>query len=159
MDASQSKQIEELYRQYIHSLITCAYRLLGNWEYAREAAQETFRIACEKPNELLSSPNPVGWLKITTKNVSRNIKKKQQESAKLLISLEVLYDKDVPYTEAPLFDSIEEFQGITDPESIELLEQIFLKGHSYQTVAAKHGISLWACYKRVQRIVSKSKNK
>lgn len=160
MDENQSRQMEAIYREYVHEVMTHAYRLLGNWELAWEATQEAFRIACEKSDDLLKSQNQIGWLKNTTKFVALNMTKQHRAYAKLLVSLDALEDCNVPYVaDSHDDDKVNEFCGITDSESLEMLEMLYLQGHSYRTVAKKYGISLWACYKRVERLLEKIKKK
>ncbi len=157
MKKEHSEQIEVLYRQHFRAMVVHAYRFVGDWERATEAAQEAFRIACEKPDALVSSPNPIGWLKQTTRNVCSNILKQQRLLAKLLVSLEKLTDPELPYVVDIRSDELDELRSITDKESIDILKKIFLHGYSYREVADSYGISVWACYKRVQRVIGKIK--
>ena len=62
MDKEQSKFIEQLYMEMYDMLITYARCALQEESLAEEAVQETFRIACQKPESLRDSPNPNGWL-------------------------------------------------------------------------------------------------
>ena len=58
-------------------LFAYAVTLLGNAATAEEAVQESFRIACMKPEALIRSDNPVGWMVNTMKHAVRNIKRTQ----------------------------------------------------------------------------------
>ena len=98
MKPEQDQLLEQLYRTYFHTLQVHAYRFLGNWYDAHVAAQETFHIACDKIETVMSHPNPVGWLKNVTKNVSRNMIRARQRQLLLFSSLEELLSSEVPFT-------------------------------------------------------------
>ena len=83
--------------------------------------------------------------------------KQQRLLAKLLVSLEKLTDPELPYVVDIRSDELDELRSITDKESIDILKKIFLHGYSYREVADSYGISVWACYKRVQRVIGKIK--
>lgn len=62
MNAEQNKTIEQLYLELFDQMMVYARSSLQSESQAEEAVQETFRIACMKPDELCASPNPRGWL-------------------------------------------------------------------------------------------------
>jgi RNA polymerase sigma-70 factor (ECF subfamily) len=72
MTDQQSEQIERLYFELFAKMTAYANSVLRNRALAEEAVQETFRIACMKPEALCDSPNPQGWLLVTLKNVLNN---------------------------------------------------------------------------------------
>ena len=47
------------------------------------------------------------------------------------------------------------FSDVLKPEDVEMLRRIFLNGESYRAVAESQHISVWGCYKRVERIKQK----
>lgn len=157
MENEHSEQLEMLYRQHFQAMVVHAYRYMGDWERATEAAQEAFRIACEKPEDLIGSPNPIGWLKNTTKYVCMNILKQQRFFTKVLVPLESLDESELLCADDAHWEPTDELSDVADQESIEILKMIFLQGHSYREAAEVYGISVWACYKRVQRTVKKIK--
>lgn len=67
--------IQQLYLEMYDLLMSYAYGALNNYTLAEEAVQETFRIACSKPESLLNSPNRKGWLTNTLKYVLQNTKR------------------------------------------------------------------------------------
>lgn len=157
MGNEHSEQLETLYRQHFQAMVVHAYRYMGDWERATEAAQEAFHIACEKPEELIESPNPIGWLKNTTKYVCMNILRQQSFFTKVLVPLESLDESELLCTDDAHRELTDELSDAADQESIEILKMIFLQGRSYREAAEAYGISVWACYKRVQRTVKKIK--
>lgn len=154
MRENRNDLIESLYRQNFQMLVVCAYRFLGDRESAYEAVQETFRIACEKIDDLQSSQSHVGWLRTATKNTCMNIIRKRQRNAALLIS----YANDqATWTEErwAAQDGTHILYQILSQEEILLLEKLFLYGLTYAEAAGELGVSLWACYKRAERATEK----
>jgi len=77
MNAWYSKEIDRLYLQMYPMLFEYARSSLSSDALAEEAVQDTFIIACQKPEALCESPNPEGWLVNTLKNVLSNTKRSQ----------------------------------------------------------------------------------
>ena len=80
LNQEEEKYIEQLYREMYTRLCFYAKNALGSRTLAEEAVQDTFRIACIKPDSLMNSKNPHGWLINTLKNVIRN---RQRTEARL----------------------------------------------------------------------------
>lgn len=76
--------IDKLYLQMYARLFEYARSSLANDALAEEAVQDTFAIACQRPEALLNSPNPPGWLVITLKNVISNTLRRQQTAQRVL---------------------------------------------------------------------------
>ena len=57
---------------------------LGDDELAEEAVQESFRVACEKQEQVISSENPRGWMMETLKFIIMSVQRER-------IYLEKLY--------------------------------------------------------------------
>ena len=72
MKARYKLEIERLYLDLYPLLFEYARSSLSSDSLAEEAVQETFRIACQKPESLIHSPNPEGGLVNTLKNVLKN---------------------------------------------------------------------------------------
>ena len=72
MNAEQSRKITELYIEMYDKLMMVARKNEDTEALAEEAVQETFSIACQKPEECLESSSPQGWLVLTLRNVIRN---------------------------------------------------------------------------------------
>ncbi len=84
MDAEYRKKIEDLYLQMYPMLFEYARSSMNSDALAEEAVQDTFTIACQKVEMLISSPNPKGWLVNTLKNVIRNTLRNQNTARKIL---------------------------------------------------------------------------
>lgn len=71
----QSKIVGNMYDEMFPVMLSYARRQLNSPELAEEAVQETFRIACEKPGELLKCSTPKGWLMESLKRVISNMRR------------------------------------------------------------------------------------
>lgn len=86
-----------------------------------------------------------------------NLQKQQRLYARLLVSMEALTDSALPPVTDSYSQEMDELSGILDEESLHMLKMIYLQGYSYKEAATAHGISLWTCYKRMQRAIEKIK--
>ena len=63
MNEEQGKFLEELYHANFKRMLLELYPIFKDMPSAKVAIQEAARIACKKPEEMMSSPNPAGWLR------------------------------------------------------------------------------------------------
>lgn len=162
MNEEQHALLETLFRTYLNELEVHAYSLLGNWDDAHLAAQEAFHIACEKIDVLADHPNQIGWLKTTVKNVCRNMLRTRERQIFLFTSLDELSDtsKDAPSTtDEPEEDISGLFSSFLSKDEIDLLKSIVLDEVPYTDTAETLHITMWACRKRIQRIIKKIQEK
>lgn len=150
MDAEQSKQIEMLYFELFDRLMAYAQSCLNNALLAEEAVQETFRIACQRPESLCVSPNPQGWLILTLKNTIRNMDRTRAATKRLLERYVLTQTGKVQFAEDGIKIDIL-YENIVDSEDFKLLSELAIEGISHREMASKRGISVSACKKRVQR--------
>ncbi|KAB5099455.1 hypothetical protein [Flavonifractor plautii] len=73
MNEEQGKFLEELYHANFKRMLLELYPILKDMPSAQVAIQEAARIACQKPEEMMSSPNPAGWLRKTAGLVAKNM--------------------------------------------------------------------------------------
>ena len=85
MNPEYSEIIERLYMEMYDKLLIYARCSFEEESLAEEAVQETFQIACLKPDKLCESLNPRGWLVNTLKYTILNMKR-SRESARQLLS-------------------------------------------------------------------------
>ena len=161
MEQKQSSRIEQLYKQYYKQLVTYAYRYLEDWGAANEAVQETFHDVCLHPERLLSSVQPLAWLKKACRFVCLGMLRKRSIDTATLLSLETMNEKDLsPVYDRALEDALLELSEIVTEEDRELLYRIFVSCEPYESVAQSLGIKVSACYKRTERLREKiRKNK
>lgn len=150
MNAEQRKKIEQLYMQMYDMLTAYARSSLSEEALAEEAVQETFRIACQKPEDLCDSPNPKGWLVNTLKFTIQNTKR-SRESARLILS-EYLADqsRQILYSDDKVSLDVL-YENVADLEAFKLLKEMAIEGKSHLEMAQSRGISVSTCKKRVQR--------
>lgn len=150
MNIEQSRLIEHLYMEMYDMLMTYARCSLQEDTLAEEAVQETFRVACQKPESLQESPNPKGWLVNTLKNMIRNMKQNRANAQRILLQyLEVRAGEDA-FSEDKL--SLSSLYGeMVNTEEFKLLKEFAIDGRSHLEMAKARGISVAACKKRLQR--------
>lgn len=158
MEPDNRAMFESYYRKYYSRIVIHAYRFLQNWPMANEAAQETFLVAWRRFEVFRSSENQVGWLKVTAKNIALNMMTRALREQKLFISMcEVPENAAAEAGELPV--SVELlFQNMMTEDEIHLLKRIVLEKATYLELAKELGVSVWACQKRMQRLLKKLKS-
>ena len=150
----QGRDIARLYKEMYGNLYTYAYSILRERELSEELVQETFRIACDKPIELLSSENPKGWLMNTLKNVIGNAKRRRVTMAKYIAGAEAV---DIDQLEAPdpggNIDLL--YSDLISEEEFRLVKRVAVDRYTVLEAAEELGISVETCKKRVQRAKAK----
>lgn len=150
MTPQQSEEIRELYLEMHEKLFDYALSLLKNESLAQEAVQETFRIACQKPEAVCTSPNPQGWLMITLKNVISNTIKSLETSNRILTEYYKQRMRDIQESSDPE-DLQLLYRDLTNLEEYRLVKEMAVDGKSYLELAKERHISVEACRKRMQR--------
>lgn len=158
MNAEQRQQIEALYLEMFHKLMAYARCSLDGEALAEEAVQETFRIACQKPDVLCSSDNPQGWLVLTLKNTIRNIRSNRAAAKRIVEQYLVAQAREISYTEDRVSLNVV-YGDIADTEEFKLLSEMAIAGKSHEEMAKARGITVSACKKRVQRAKEKIQRK
>lgn len=149
MTSAQSKFIEKLYMEMFDMLMAYARASLENEALAEEAVQETFRIACIKPDDLMTCPNPKGWIINTLKYTIQN-SRRSRDKAMILLTEYMASHNEEAFSEDRV--SLEVTYGnIAQTEEFQLIRELALEGRSHLEMAQKRGISVAACKKRVQR--------
>ena len=122
------------------------YPILKDMPSAQVAIQEAARIACQKPEEMMSSPNPAGWLRKTAGLVAKNMLREQARQKRTFLPLEVLLPESEP---SEWDDSDRELVqlclDVVSEEDFTLFRRVTLDGWTYVDAAKAAGISLWAC--------------
>lgn len=150
MNSEQRTKIEQLYLAMYDLLLSYAQSSLENASLAEEAVQESFRIACLKPEDLLSSPNPKGWLINTLKNTIQNMKRSRASANKLLVEYTAAQGNAITFSEDKLSLEVT-YENVAHLEEFKLIKEMAVDGRSHLEMAQSRGISVDACKKRVQR--------
>lgn len=150
MNAAYRCEIERLYLLMFDKLFAYARSSLRNDPLAEEAVQETFRIACAKPEALCTSENPEGWLVNTLKHVLSNFSRSRAVTNRILAEYVSAQVRELTVSEDRI--SLELlYEDIVEMEEFRLLKEMVIDGKSQLEMAQERGISLNACKKRVQR--------
>lgn len=158
MDSEYSEKITQLYLEMYDMLVSYARCSFEEESLAEEAVQETFQIACQKPDKLCESLNPKGWLVITLKFTIRNMKR-SRENARQLLSSYLIAQKDcVAFSEDKLCLQVM-YEDIAHTEEFKLIKEMAIDGKSHLEMAEVRGITVSACKKRVQRAKETLKQK
>ena len=158
MNPEYSERIEQLYIEMYNMLITYARCSIEEESLAEEAVQETFRIACQKPDKLCESVNPKGWLVNTLKYTIRNLKRNRESARQLLSGYLTLQKVDAAFSEdKPCVQVM--YGDVSHLEEFKLLKEMAIDGRSHLEMANARGISVNTCKKRVQRAKEKLKRK
>lgn len=155
MTSDQEKIFTEYYRQYFNKLKIYAYSSLRNWTRAEEAVQDTFHIAWVKIDDFTSSKNPMGWLVNTLKFTIKNIQRHDSHQMRLFISLNDLGECSGSDNVNSELDIKDICQSVLSEEEYYLMRRIVLDSATYKEMSEELGIKLWACQKRMQRILKK----
>lgn len=151
LNKEQQLFVELLFKDMYQRLLISAQTVFHNKCLAEELVQDTFQLACAKIGEVMSSPNPQGWMMKTLKNVIRN-KKRKLAHQNMLFTPEGLSDENIPSQPGGISVELEaactEILGETD---YRLIKQVTLKESTVREAAREFGLSEDACNKRVQR--------
>lgn len=158
MNAEQRQRIEELYLEMFDKLMAYARSCLDSEALAEEAVQETFRIACQKPEVVCSSLNSPGWLVLTLKNTIRNMKSNRATAKRIVERYLVTQIKDISFSEDRIQLNIL-YENVADTEEFKLLSELAIEGRAHEEMARSRGITVSACKKRVQRAKEKLQRK
>ena len=150
LTSEQSDRIEAIYLEMYELLLLYGRKILSDPSLAEEAIQETFRIACTKPEALLSSPNPKGWVITTLKHTIQNINRAGNSSHLLLKQYIALQGDGAGYAEDRLSLDVA-YGNLARSEEFQLIREMAVEGRSHLEMAEARGISVAACKKRVQR--------
>ena len=149
MTSDQRRRIEEFYLEMYDRLFIYARSALDNEPLAEEAIQETFRIVCTKPEDLLSSPNPKGWIVNTLKYTIQNMKR-SRDKANVLLTQYLAANSSVAFSEDRISLEVT-YENVARSEEFSLIKEMAVDGRSHLEMAQSRGISVAACKKRVQR--------
>lgn len=155
----------ELVRHHQHDVFTLAFRLLGNYELAADAAQETFIRAWRALPRFRGDAALSTWLHRITVNTSWTLgRRAQRHSAATLEEATLLNDEHAPSPESSA--ETRELGGrlrsavaeLPDPQrAVVVLKDIY--GWSHAEVAKALDISVTAAKVRLHRARQKLKEK
>ena len=145
------KFLEQVYRSEAKNMLHYTRSAMGNYSQAEDIVQTTFKIAIEKIDDFVYSPNPIGWIKTTLKNEMKNRRREQEKWQKIIIDIEI---DTIAYQDEYFSET---FSHSVDPEALDLLSKIYIEGIPYLELANQMGISISALKMRVYRAKEKIK--
>ena len=158
MKDEQLKRFHSLYQELYQTLLQIAFFYLQSRSLAEEVVQEAFRVAAEKIDDLLSSPNPSGWLALATRNTAKNLLRQERAYQRLLMKAAALPEEN--YFEIDDFLSLETMrENLTNTEEYQLLKLFVYEGLSTPEVAERLGITVNACRIRKSRAIKTLREK
>mgnify|MGYP001024592165 FL=1 len=153
MDEIANRFIAEIYHTYYRKLYILAYSILGKQAEAEVAVQETFVVACQQPEKLMHSENPVGWMKSTVRHRALHILEDQKRTASLFMSLELLDHSKEPSCSDSSDSELAEFcQSVVTEDEFAFFLRIATGLSTFLEEARRQDIKLTTCYKRFERI-------
>ena len=164
LDRQQDEFVSRYYREMYQQLMVYARSALSNPSLAEEAVQDTFRIACAKIDDFMSSPNPQGWLVLALRNVIRNLRRELASLNKIVVSSMSIDDELFINSNAVRPNNSERvedseldilYSDLLSPDEYKLLKLIAIHKYSMLEASQELGISVEACKKRVQRAKEK----
>ena len=150
MTEEYKERIEILYLSLYDKLMVYGRCAFQNEGLAEEAIQDTFRIACMKPQEVCESSNPEGWIVNTLKHIIANTKRNRMTANRILTEYISIQVKELAVSEDQLEFSLM-YEEVAELEEYRLIREMIFEGKSHLELARERGISVAACRKRVQR--------
>lgn len=148
MNRQQREYIHHLMHKYSKTMVQLTYRRIGDWHLAEDLVQETFLIACCKPEQICGHAKPAGWLFETLNHLT------MRETRRL-------YHAEIPIEAAVIgHEHIEPPMVCYIPTGLNEIEQEIIllridKGYSFLELAEHFGISETACRQRLSRALRK----
>ena len=147
---SDREKIQQLYENLAGNMEVFALSILRDQGLAQSAVQDTFLIALQKPDAVLSSPNPEGWIINTLKYVIRNTERTRNFLLRTTVSIEEMQEEpsaEDRYEEPP---ELLMHSGLSKEEE-KMLTRFYMDGIPMKNLAAEMNITLTACKVRMMR--------
>ena len=150
MKPEEKELIDRLYFEMYEPLVGNANSYLSDQHRAEELTQEVFVSAVRKPEALLNSPNPKGWLYKAMWNMIQNSNRVTTRQMKLIADFLSVNGREVAVSmDQP--DLKLQFGELAETEEFKLIYDMAVLGKSQQEMAAERGITVVNCKKRVER--------
>ncbi|MCI8304222.1 MAG: hypothetical protein HFF52_06300 [Lawsonibacter sp.] len=154
-DSEAEKIFTELFQQEYEKLIRCAiiYLKAGDTKMATKgraevAVQETFALAWEHRDKVLSREKPVGWLYKALQYKSKDILREENKWRKRILLFErTETPSDDPYSRLDL-----DLYGTIPEQDFDLLHKVYWEGYSYRELCGDMNLSKSALGARLLRL-------
>ena len=166
----EQQLLEKLYKEMFPTLHRYAIVLLSKSGFspnlAEELVQDTFHTAVLHGSELLTHPNPSGWLVNALKYTFRSFRRQAYADSKRFLLLGDL-PVDLPdptsavdnaQTDLECADMMAQIRSLLSEQDFRLFEIIVLTRAGHLAAARELGITVWTSQKRMERIRGKLQN-
>ena len=150
MKPEERELIDRLYFEMFESLVGYANSYLNDLHRAEELTQEVFISAVQKPQALLDSPNPKGWLYKAMWNMVQNNNRVTMRQMKLIADFLTLNGREITVSiDQP--DLKIKYGALADTEEFKLIYDMAVLGKTHEEMAVERSITVVNCKKRVER--------
>lgn len=150
MKPEEKELIDRLYFEMYDSLVGYANSCLNDRHRAEELTQEVFVSAVRKPEALLTSPNPRGWLYKTMWNMIKNNSRTTAHQMKLIADYLAVNGAEITVSvDQP--DLKLKYGKLAETKEFQLIYDMAVLGKTHEEMAAERGISVSTCKKRAER--------
>ena len=150
MKPEERELIDRLYFEMFESLVGYANSYLNDLHRAEELTQEVFISAVQKPQALLDSPNPKGWLYKAMWNMVQNNNRVTLRQMKLIADFLTLNGREITVSiDQP--DLKIKYGALADTEEFKLIYDMAVLGKTHEEMAVERSITVVNCKKRVER--------
>jgi RNA polymerase sigma factor, sigma-70 family len=158
MSNIQEEFYTRMYKTQHEYAFLIALRIVDNEELAHDVVQQTFSFAWVNIEDFMKSKSPIGWLVNVTKNFSKDALRKRKRQSETFISLSDIPDNLHPHQVDEIDPQIL-FGDILSEDDFYLLKRRVLEKASFAELAEEFHITIWACEKRMKRLLKKIKQK
>ena len=150
MSPEEKELIDRLYFEMYDSLVGYANSYLNDQHRAEELTQEVFVSAVQKPEALMSCPNPKGWLYKAMWNMIQNSNRVTTRQMKLIADY-------LSVNGAVITVSIDQpdlklkYGKLAETAEFKLIYDMAVLGKTHEEMAVERNISINTCKKRVER--------
>ena len=151
MDKAHDTFFDKLYLENFKQLFKYAYRMTCEKNLAEEIVQEAFMEAYRKIDRLSKHENPIGWLYVTVRNITKSYLR-EYLSIKKLLSLD---DNEIAAADEENEELL--LLNYVNEEEAKIIMKYYVEKKSLDEISKEYGISLSACKMRLKRARDKFK--
>lgn len=141
---AQAAILEKYFYQEYKSMYYFALSVLRDESKAEVAVQDTFITASEKISDLVSSPNPVGWLYNVLKYKMLELRRSEQKENSRAVPLDDVQELSVNMDPPSALD-------VEKSEDLKLIRKFYVDGYSLKDLSKEMKVSMSAVKMRIKR--------
>ena len=152
MTQEQRSFLEALYKENFRKLYYYGFAILKEQTITENLINDTFLVAVQKIDTLMTHENPAGWLICALKNHIKHYRYICAQSPQM-----IPLDQVEEYLHSDEELHFSDLEGTLTEKECAFFRIYYDLGCSHKAVAELLGISVSACYKRLERIRTKIK--